>query len=175
MTKAHEYCVFLTVNWGAWLRACLGVRHISVARCLPSRLVGLCLSLGGGGMVGRRRVISWGLAQDAQAVGKARELVRKALAEWGLESVQDVVELVVSELVTNAVRHARGPIRLCLTCDGVRLLGAVCDGDPHLPAVGCSQVDDEGGRGLALVEAVTHRWGTQITSTGKRVWFSLLL
>jgi hypothetical protein len=80
-------------------------------------------------MVGRRRVISWGLAQDAQAVGKARELVRKALTEWGVESVQDVVELVVSELVTNAVRHARGPIRLCLTCDGVRLLGAVCDGD----------------------------------------------
>jgi anti-sigma regulatory factor (Ser/Thr protein kinase) len=128
-------------------------------------------------MVGRRRVIFWGLAQDAQAVGKARELVRKALAEWGLESVQDVVELVVSELVTNAVRHARGPIRLCLTCDEHQLLGAVCDGDPHLPAVGSDQidVDGEGGRGLALVEAVTHRWGTQITSTGKRVWFSLLL
>jgi anti-sigma regulatory factor (Ser/Thr protein kinase) len=126
-------------------------------------------------MVGRRRVVSWDLAQDVQAVGKARELIRKALAEWGLESVQDVTELVISELVTNAVRHARGPIRLCLTCDRGRLLGAVCDGDPHPPAVGANQVDDEGGRGLALVEAVTHRWGTHSTSTGKRVWFSLLL
>lgn len=114
-------------------------------------------------------VASWALADGPRAAGEARALVRERLAVWGLEELEPATELVVSELVGNAVRHAQGPIRLRL----IRSRALVCevyDGSLTTPHIRRAAAMDEGGRGLQLVAAVSHRWGARYGDDGKCIW-----
>jgi serine phosphatase RsbU (regulator of sigma subunit)/PAS domain-containing protein len=114
-------------------------------------------------------VATWPLPEDPRAAGAARRLVRDQLAAWRLEELTMTTELVVSELVANVIRHARGPYRLRL----LRSQSLVCevfDGSLTTPRPRRASWTDEGGRGLQLVAALCDRWGTRNVSTGKVIW-----
>ncbi|MGW2647817.1 SpoIIE family protein phosphatase [Streptomyces sp. NPDC001393] len=117
-------------------------------------------------------VAYWKLEPDETAPGQARRLARRALARWDLEDLTDSVELLVSEVVTNAVRYASRPVTLRLLRTDV-LRCEVGDDVPQLPRLRQARADDEGGRGLYLVNKLARRWGATRLSTGKVVWFEL--
>ncbi|QHA07822.1 ATP-binding protein [Streptomyces broussonetiae] len=115
------------------------------------------------------------LPRVPESVSDARRLVRHTLADWRLSVLADVAELVVSELSSNAVEHARlDTFRVTVqrgTGDRVRV--AVTDKSTVLPVVRPLDDKAEGGRGLALVDAVSCKWGTDRLGWGKRVWADL--
>ncbi|MCX4724099.1 SpoIIE family protein phosphatase [Streptomyces sp. NPDC090052] len=117
-------------------------------------------------------VAYWFLDPEEQAPGRARRLVRRALERWGLEEMSDAVELLVSEVVTNAVRYAERPVTLRLLRTDV-LRCEVGDDSPQLPRQRRARDTDEGGRGLFLVNRLARRWGATRLSTGKVVWFEI--
>ncbi|MDX3570400.1 SpoIIE family protein phosphatase [Streptomyces sp. ID05-47C] len=115
------------------------------------------------------RVAQWELPADPAAVAEARKAAARRLADWDLAELAFTTELVVSELVTNAIRYATGPIRLRL----IRERALVCevhDGGATTPHVRHPRTTDEGGRGLLLVSQVTRRWGTRFVPEGKIIW-----
>ncbi|MDX3456189.1 SpoIIE family protein phosphatase [Streptomyces sp. ME02-8801-2C] len=118
---------------------------------------------------GDDRVATWELDQDPSIVADARKRASDQLAGWGLEDLTFVTELVVSELVTNAIRHGGAPIRLRLILDR-SLICEVADGSSAAPHPRRARIFDEGGRGLLLVAQLTDRWGTRQTPTGKIIW-----
>ncbi|MBT2411184.1 SpoIIE family protein phosphatase [Streptomyces sp. ISL-12] len=118
---------------------------------------------------------SWTVWRVPEAVRHARRFTRRTLRAWDVpDTGVDAVLLVVSELVTNALVHTDGPVRLDLTLVGGRLRVAVADSSPRTPArptgVGWEAT---GGRGILLVEAVSAAWGTLPVSGGKQVWSEL--
>ncbi|WP_327317583.1 SpoIIE family protein phosphatase [Streptomyces sp. NBC_01235] len=117
-------------------------------------------------------VAYWFLEPEDAAPGRARRLARRALSRWGLEDMTDSVELLVSEVVTNAVRYATRPVTLRLLRTDV-LRCEVGDDVPQLPRLRQARATDEGGRGLYLVNRLARRWGATRLSTGKVVWFEL--
>ncbi|MFF5140596.1 SpoIIE family protein phosphatase [Streptomyces sp. NPDC013157] len=114
-------------------------------------------------------VASCSFPEGPQAAGLARAYVRERLDVWGLEELVPATELLVSELVGNVVRHAKGPIRLrlirshSLTCE-------VYDGSLTTPRMRRATYTDEGGRGLQLVAALSQRWGARYLDDGKCIW-----
>ncbi|MFW6691866.1 SpoIIE family protein phosphatase [Streptomyces sp. MAR4 CNX-425] len=116
-------------------------------------------------------VAEWPLPMEPRAAGQARNLARAQLTEWDLtdEELVTTTELLVSELVGNVVRHAAGPVRLRMLRSGA-LICEVSDGSPTTPHIRHTSETDEGGRGLRLVSALTRRWGTRHTPTGKSIW-----
>jgi anti-sigma regulatory factor (Ser/Thr protein kinase) len=118
------------------------------------------------------RVASWDVACDPAAVAGARALATRQLREWGMEELTMQTELVVSELVTNAVRYAPGPVRLRLL-RASRLICEVTDTSNSSPRLRHARTTDEGGRGLFLVAQLAHRWGTRYTHEGKIIWAEL--
>lgn len=119
-------------------------------------------------------VISWSLQLDSSEVQRARLLVREQLALWGLQELSETAELLVSELVTNALRVAKDRVELQLMRVG-KLLVEVSDDDHNLPSLEPSEALDEDGRGLSLVSHLSARWGTSRKAVGKVVWFELPL
>ncbi|MET9384869.1 ATP-binding SpoIIE family protein phosphatase [Streptomyces sp. NPDC002928] len=117
-------------------------------------------------------VAYWFLEPEDAAPGRARRLARRALSRWGMEEMSDSVELLVSEVVTNAVRYASRPVTLRLLRTDV-LRCEVGDDVPQLPRLRQARATDEGGRGLYLVNKLARRWGATRLSTGKVVWFEL--
>ncbi|MEU3604408.1 SpoIIE family protein phosphatase [Streptomyces sp. NPDC035033] len=117
-------------------------------------------------------VAYWFLEPEDAAPGRARRLARRALVRWGLEELTDSVELLVSEVVTNAVRYAERPVTLRLLRTDV-LRCEVGDDSPQLPRQRRARETDEGGRGLFLVNRLARRWGATRLSGGKVVWFEL--
>jgi anti-sigma regulatory factor (Ser/Thr protein kinase) len=127
----------------------------------------------------------WNFPAEANAVRTARHVVRDTLRAWRIDSaVGDVTVLLVSELVTNSLRYASGPIGVRLVHllpDGgdsahrPALLVEVSDPLPDPPTERAAGPDDEGGRGLQLVACSARRWGTRKGRTGKTVWFELAL
>lgn len=120
----------------------------------------------------------WDVPHTHEAVAEARALTRKALADWGLGALADDAELVVSELVTNAIRHGAAPVILALGVVGsADLVGTVTDGGPGLPRIPppVPGLEDTGGRGLAIVRELVTRWGVWPDSggIGKTIWFTL--
>ncbi|KOU57500.1 hypothetical protein ADK57_38550 [Streptomyces sp. MMG1533] len=114
-------------------------------------------------------VASWPLAEDPRAAAEAREHVRHQRAVWGLGDLEATTELVVSELVGNAVRHAKGPLRLRLLRSR-SLICEVYDGSLTTPRIRRAAYMDEGGRGLYLVAALCRRWGARYLEEGKCLW-----
>ncbi|WP_282701267.1 SpoIIE family protein phosphatase [Streptomyces sp. CC219B] len=120
-------------------------------------------------------VAEWRLALDPAEVGRARAVVREQLHDWGLARLADTAELLVGELVTNAVRHAHvRPVELRLV-RGDTLLCEVDDDDHELPTLLSAGPGDEFGRGLRVVSTLAREWGTSRTNAGKTVWFELTL
>ncbi|MFE7561119.1 SpoIIE family protein phosphatase [Kitasatospora sp. NPDC057500] len=119
-------------------------------------------------------VATWDLTVDQREVGRARALVREQLAAWHLESLSDTVVLLVSELVTNAVRVARDRVQLQLIRVD-KLLVEVSDDNHNLPSLEPAEQLGETGRGLTLVTKLADHWGTARKAVGKVVWFELPL
>ena len=115
------------------------------------------------------RIASWQLPEDPRAAGQAREHVREQLSVWHLDDLATTTELIVSELIGNVVRHAKGPVQLRLL-RSADLICEVSDGSPTTPRVRRASETDEGGRGLQLVSALSQRWGTRYTGSGKCIW-----
>ncbi|WP_433325774.1 SpoIIE family protein phosphatase [Spirillospora sp. CA-294931] len=115
------------------------------------------------------RCASWTLPADPAAVRRARGLVRARLDEWGLGDLTDTTELLASELITNALRYAPGPIELRLLLERT-VVCEVLDRSAALPRLRHAADDDENGRGLLVVSQLAHRWGTRRTAAGKVVW-----
>lgn len=118
------------------------------------------------------RSVAWRLPGDPQQVARARRLVREALAGWGLDELAETTELLVSELVTNAIQYAGGEVRLRLERDRV-LLCEVCDTTPNPPQLREFSETSEHGRGIVLVDALAESWNFRRTASGKVVWFEL--
>ncbi|MEV8308473.1 SpoIIE family protein phosphatase [Streptomyces flavidovirens] len=116
----------------------------------------------------------WRLPREPRSVGRARELARAQLVTWGLEDLVDTTELLVSELVTNALRYGEGEIRLRLLLDRT-LVCEVWDAGLVQPRRRRARDTDEGGRGLQLVGLLSAAWGSRRTPRGKTVWFELAL
>ncbi|MDX6314093.1 MAG: hypothetical protein QOF44_3557 [Streptomyces sp.] len=115
-------------------------------------------------------VATWELPSDPAIVSEARRTAGEQLEEWGLDEMVFTTELVVSELVTNAIRYAGGgPIQLRLIRD-TTLVTEVSDASSTAPHLRRARTFDEGGRGLLLVAALTQRWGTRQTPAGKTIW-----
>lgn len=116
----------------------------------------------------------WRLPREPRSVGRARELARAQLTTWELDPLIDTVELLVSELVTNALRYGEGEIRLRLLRDRT-LVCEVWDAGLVQPRRRRARDTDEGGRGLQLVGLLSTAWGSRRTPRGKTVWFDLPL
>jgi serine phosphatase RsbU (regulator of sigma subunit)/anti-sigma regulatory factor (Ser/Thr protein kinase) len=115
------------------------------------------------------QVASWELPNDPAAVRIARQAAARQLSEWGLEHLVATVELIVSELVTNAIRYGGGPIRLRLIQHQV-LTCEVSDSNTSHPRPRQPHIIDENGRGLFLVAQLSRRWGSRSATDGKVVW-----
>jgi PAS domain S-box-containing protein len=113
------------------------------------------------------------LPTDPRSVHVARDKVRDVLAEWAVAGLDDLAPLIVGELVTNAMRHARGPIELAVRRLPASVVVEVADADSRLPRLRRATLWEEGGRGLLFVEALSDRWGARSTPTGKVVWAEL--
>ncbi|WP_214410103.1 ATP-binding SpoIIE family protein phosphatase [Sphaerisporangium fuscum] len=121
------------------------------------------------GSLAREDVAAWSLPEHPTAASLGREHVREALSAWGLDDLTMTTELLVSELIGNVVRHAKGPIELRLL-RGRSLICEVTDGSLTTPRIRRASPTDEGGRGLQLVAALSQRWGTRYTTEGKCIW-----
>ncbi|MCQ4083711.1 SpoIIE family protein phosphatase [Streptomyces sp. RB6PN25] len=134
----------------------------------------------------REHVAEWRLGRDPGEVGRARAMARKTLIAWGLVDAVDVAELLVSEVVTNAIRYGGGggdghrgeghggSVGLRLVWADA-LLCEVSDDDPSVPVLMSAGPDDEGGRGMRVVSRLATEWGTSRTAQGKTVWFEQTL
>ncbi|MCQ9180299.1 SpoIIE family protein phosphatase [Streptomyces sp. IBSBF 2953] len=114
-------------------------------------------------------VATWDVPPDPSAVARTRKDATRQLAAWGLDEAAFVTELVVSELVTNAIRYGGAPIQLRLIRDR-NLICEVSDASNTTPHLRRARTFDEGGRGLLLVAQLTQGWGTRQTHTGKTIW-----
>ncbi|MFI7275462.1 SpoIIE family protein phosphatase [Streptomyces sp. NPDC049879] len=110
------------------------------------------------------------LEADPSVVARARKMASDQLVAWNLPEAAFITELVVSELVTNAIRHASPPIQLRLIRGESSLICEVSDSSSTAPHLRRARTFDEGGRGLLLVAQLTQQWGTRQTATGKTIW-----
>ncbi|MEW2120902.1 SpoIIE family protein phosphatase [Streptomyces sp. NPDC005474] len=119
--------------------------------------------------LGPDQVAVWDIPSDVQAVAKARQDASAQVADWGLEECLFTTELVISELVTNAIRYGQPPVQMRLIRDR-NLICEVSDASSTAPHLRRARVFDEGGRGLLLVAQLTQRWGTRYGPRGKTIW-----
>ncbi|MET9765092.1 SpoIIE family protein phosphatase [Streptomyces sp. NPDC006372] len=119
--------------------------------------------------LGSSHVATWDVSPDPAQVAATRQAATEQLTAWGLDETAFVTELVVSELVTNAIRYGAAPIQLRLIRDQT-LICEVSDGSSTSPHLRRAHQDDEGGRGLLLVAQLTQRWGSRQTTRGKTIW-----
>ncbi|MFJ2813386.1 SpoIIE family protein phosphatase [Streptomyces sp. NPDC087294] len=119
--------------------------------------------------LGADRIATWDIEADPAHVAAARQAATEQLTAWGLEEAAFVTELVVSELVTNAIRYGASPVQLRLIRDRT-LICEVSDGSSTSPHLRRAHAFDEGGRGLLLVAQLTERWGSRQTGSGKTIW-----
>ncbi|MET9161538.1 SpoIIE family protein phosphatase [Streptomyces parvulus] len=119
------------------------------------------------------QVATWDIPADPSLVAPVRKQVLDQLSTWGLLDASFTAELVVSELVTNAIRYGAPPIRLRLIHDAATLICEVSDTSHTAPHLRRARTWDEGGRGLLLVAQLTQRWGSRHTAEGKTIWAEL--
>ncbi|MFI6352482.1 ATP-binding protein [Streptomyces sp. NPDC050743] len=152
----HAALSWATRQWALWSRALAPLRPLDAPR-------------------GRATVwdASWPLPRDLTSAGQARRLVTAQLSDWALADLADTAELLVSEVVTNALRHTRGPLRLNLRVRDSRLTCEVEDTESAGPLRSVVDTDAEGGRGTELLDLLANAWGSTETATGKTIWFEL--
>lgn len=123
------------------------------------------------------RICTVDLTLDVTAPRSARALLRDALRSWGVadETLHDTAQIIVTELVTNALVHGldAGPVTVLYELQDQRLLISVVDRRPELPVQRTASPGDENGRGLAIVETLSLRWGSEPWPGGKRVFAEL--
>jgi hypothetical protein len=119
--------------------------------------------------LGADQIATWDVPPDPVHVAATRQAVADRLAAWGLEEIAFVTELVVSELVTNAIRYGEPPVQLRLIRDQA-LICEVSDASSTSPHLRRAHAYDEGGRGLLLVAQLTQRWGSRPSGRGKTIW-----
>ena len=112
---------------------------------------------------------SWSVPPELTSAAEARHLIREPLRRWGLDELLPTTELLVSELVTNAIRYATGEVTIRLVLDG-SLVCEVLDNSSALPRLRHAGRDEECGRGLEVVSQLSQRWGARRTRDGKIVW-----
>ncbi|MFE9441965.1 SpoIIE family protein phosphatase [Streptomyces sp. NPDC006602] len=115
------------------------------------------------------RIAEWQVPGDPAAVGEVRAAVSRQLAQWGLDELTFTTELILSELVTNAIRYGGDPIHVRVLRDRT-LICEVFDSSSTSPHLRYAAMTDEGGRGLFLVAQLSERWGTRYTPEGKVIW-----
>ncbi|MFD8307461.1 SpoIIE family protein phosphatase [Streptomyces sp. NPDC059690] len=166
---AHELAVSDPAHLGLVADALLGNAHRGDDVAL--------LLLRYDGMALRPLREGWTVWRVPEAVGHARRFTRRTLRSWGVPAVnRDATLLIVSELVTNALVHTDGRVRLDLTLLDNRLRVAVTDASPRTPVKPTSiSWEATGGRGILLVEAMSDTWGTVPVSGGKQVWAEIAL
>jgi serine phosphatase RsbU (regulator of sigma subunit)/anti-sigma regulatory factor (Ser/Thr protein kinase) len=120
------------------------------------------------------QIAEWDVPRDPAAVSGMRLAVSERLEEWGLAELGFGMELVLSELVTNAIRYGTDPIHLRLIRDRTLII-EVADGSSTSPHLRYAGTTDEGGRGLFLVQQMTERWGTRYSPQGKVIWAEMPL
>ncbi|MBT2226750.1 ATP-binding protein [Nonomuraea sp. NEAU-A123] len=143
-----------------WDRLKAGVRHLGEFAT-------------GSGQENGEQLASWWLSPSMSTVPRVRRLTRAWLAAWGHREQVEVAELLVSEIVTNALRHAPGPYRLTLYATDGLLRGEVEDAGTAPLHVRHAQPGDEQGRGLDMINLLACCWGSESTPEGKTVWFEL--
>ncbi|WP_128436396.1 SpoIIE family protein phosphatase/ATP-binding protein [Streptomyces cyaneus] len=119
--------------------------------------------------LGTDLVAEWQVPSDPAAVAQVRSDVTRTLQQWGLDELSFTTELILSELVTNAIRYGGDPIRVRMLRDR-SLICEVYDASSTSPHLRYAAMTDEGGRGLFLVAQLAERWGTRYLPTGKVIW-----
>ncbi len=115
------------------------------------------------------KTASWTLPNRPDVVSEARRAIRRQLEAWSLDGLADATQLIVSELVTNSVRYAHGPINLRLIHDHA-LTCEITDDSSTAPQLRRALESDENGRGLFITAQLTDRWGVRPTRRGKTIW-----
>ncbi|MFH8448079.1 PAS domain S-box protein [Streptomyces fungicidicus] len=110
-----------------------------------------------------------------ESVPEGRTFLSKALAAWDCHAQADDARLLLSELLTNAVQHAQGPVTVHVSRTAAELTVEVGDGSSHTPEPRRADEDEESGRGLNLVRVLADSWGVRPTDEGKTTWFTLRL
>ncbi|MFI6420479.1 SpoIIE family protein phosphatase [Streptomyces sp. NPDC050842] len=123
-------------------------------------------------LLDRERIAEWEVTRDPSAVSPVRNAAAAKLSEWGLDGLAFTAELILSELITNAVRYGADPVRVRLLHDRT-LICEVSDGSSTSPHLRHATTTDEGGRGLYLVAQYAERWGTRYGRRGKTIWAEL--
>lgn len=121
------------------------------------------------------QVATWDIPADPALVAPVRKQVVEQLDVWSLSEAAFAAELVVSELVTNAIRYGSRPIRLRLIHDATTLICEVSDTSHTAPHLRRAKTWDKGGRGQLLVAQLTQRWGSRHTAEGKTIWAEVSL
>ncbi|MEU9038597.1 SpoIIE family protein phosphatase [Streptomyces sp. NPDC048352] len=144
--------------------------HAVLEAMLPSRPTDdVALLIARTRILGPDRVAEWDVPPRASGVGVVRNLAVAKLEEWGMEELAFTTELILSELITNALRHGSPPVRVRLLHDHT-LTCEVWDGSSTAPHLRYAATTDEGGRGLFLVAQLSEHWGTRYTAAGKVIW-----
>jgi anti-sigma regulatory factor (Ser/Thr protein kinase) len=118
-------------------------------------------------------VTSLQLPPDHAAAARARRFVSDTLRAWGCADAIADAELLVSELVTNAVLHARSATSVTIERDGATVRISVCDDSPTRPRLRNYGPEAVTGRGLVIVDRIAQRWGVDPSDEGKCVWFEI--
>ncbi|MFJ4602496.1 SpoIIE family protein phosphatase [Streptomyces griseoluteus] len=142
----------------------------AVYRMAPSRDDDAVLLLARTRTLAKENVADWTLPAEPSVVSTARRLVGQQLAVWHLEAAAYTTGLIVSELVTNAIRYGAGPIQLRLIHDSGRLLTEVTDANSTSPHLRHARESDEGGRGLYIVMRLSTHWGVRHSQQDKTIW-----
>jgi len=121
------------------------------------------------GRIDGSQLATWVLPGELTSAGEARMLVAEPLAKWHLTGLLATTQLLVSELVTNAIRYTQGPVTLRLILERT-LTCEIADTSAALPRIRFAAGDDECGRGLQIVSQLSQRWGARRTPAGKVVW-----
>lgn len=144
-------------------------RAVFDAMLPPHRRDDIALLVARTRLLPRDRVAEWDVPPDPSAVAPVRAACGRQLERWGLGEIGFTTELVLSELITNAIRYGSAPIHVRMLRDR-NLICEVSDASSTSPHLRRAATTDEGGRGLFLVSQLAGRWGTRYTPGGKVMW-----